>query len=183
MLPGELPGKALNLIGIDLIIGQPHGKRIQSLLAAVNGGIYHALRPVAGIQLLGDLLIGDGSGLDLVNGHSAVFVGENAVCPAFQRKGDAAGFPLRAEEYLGLIALPGGLLQLAVDACALVGAVKAGKAAVDAAGAQQKLHQLPDGQMDACQSVSPPFFRYPTPNSSMHWAAAASTCAKSTAVR
>ena len=61
--------------------------------------------------------------------------------------------------------------------------LKAGKAAVDAAGAQQKLHQLPDGQMDACQSVSPPFFRYPTPNSSMHWAAAASTCAKSTAVR
>ena len=92
---------------------------------------YHALRPVAGVQLLGDLLIGDGSGLDLVNGHGAVFIGENAVCPAFQRKGDAAGFPLRAEEYLGLIALPGGLLQLAVDACTLVGAVKAGKAAVD----------------------------------------------------
>ena len=183
MLPGELPGKALNLIGIDLIIGQPHGKRIQSLLAAVNGGIYHALRPVAGVQFLGDLLIGDGSGLDLVNSHGAVFIGENAVCPAFQRKGDAAGLPLRAEEHLSLIALSGGLLQLAVDACALVGAVKAGKAAVDAAGAQQKLHQLPDGQMDACQGVSPPFFCYPTPNNSMHWAAAASTCAKSTAVR
>ena len=113
---------------------------------------------MAGVQFLGDLLVGNGGGLDLVNGHSAVFVGENAVCPAFQRKSDTAGFPLRAKEYLGLIALPGGLLQLAVDACALVGAVEAGKAAVDAAGAQQKLHQLPDGQMDACQSVSPPFF-------------------------
>ena len=141
-----------------MVIGQPHGQRFQPLLAAVNGGIHHALRPVAGVQLLGDLLIGNGGGLDLINGHSAFFVGENAVCPALQRKGDAAGFPLRAEEYLGLIALPGGLLQLAVDACALVGAVKAGKAAVDAAGAQQKLHQLPDGQMDACQGVSPPFF-------------------------
>jgi len=144
------------LVGVDLIIGQPHGKRVQSLLAAEYGGIYHALRPVAGVQFLGDLLIRHSGGLDLVNGHSAVFVGENAVCPALQRKGDAAGFPLRAEEYLGLIALPGGLLQLAVDACTLVGAVKAGKAAVDTAGAQQKLHQLPDGQMDACQGVSPP---------------------------
>ena len=111
---------------------------------------------MAGVQFLGDLLIGDGSGLDLINSHGAVFIGENAVCPAFQRKGDAAGFPLRAEEYLGLIALPGGLLQLAVDARTLVGAVEAGKAAVDAAGAQQKLHQLPDGQMDVCQGVSPP---------------------------
>ena len=156
MLPGELSGKAQDLVSIDLIIGQPHGKRIQSLLAAENGGIYHALRPVAGVQLLGDLLVGNSGGLDLVDGHSAVFVGENAVCPALQRKGDAAGLPLRAEEYLGLITLPGGLLQLAVDACTLVGAVKAGKAAVDAAGAQQKLHQLPDGQMDACQGVSPP---------------------------
>ena len=157
LLPGELPGKALNLVGIDLIIGQPHGKRTQSLLAAENGGIYHALRPVAGVQLLGDLLVGNSGGLDLVNGHSAVFIGENAVCPALQRKGDAAGFPLRAEEYLGLITLPGGLLQLAVDACALVGAVEAGKAAVDAAGAEQKFHQLADRQAKSRHSGSLPF--------------------------
>jgi hypothetical protein len=37
-------------------------------------------------------------------------------------------------------------LQAAVDARALVGAVKAGKAAVDAPGAQQKFHQLAHGQ-------------------------------------
>ena len=138
----------LEQVEVVLVMTVEPGFGGQAFLCAVDGSVHHALRPVAGVQFLGDLLIGDGSGLDLINSHGAVFIGENAVCPAFQRKGDAAGFPLRAEEYLGLIALPGGLLQLAVDACALVGAVKAGKAAVDAAGAQQKLHQLPDGQTD-----------------------------------
>mgnify|MGYP000065641280 CR=1 FL=1 len=153
MLPGELPGKALNLVGVNLVIGQPHRQRFQPLLAAVNGSIYHALRPVAGVQFLGDLIVGDGGGLDLIDGHSAGFVGENAVCPAFQRKGDAAGFPLRAEEHLSLITLPGGFLQPAVDACTLVGAVKAGKAAVDTAGAEQELHQLPDRETDGWHGV------------------------------
>ena len=44
--------------------------------------------------------------------------------------------------------LSGRFLQLAVNACTFQCTVKAGKTAVDAAAAQQKLHQLPDGQTD-----------------------------------
>ena len=133
MLPGELPGKALNLVGIDLIIGQPHGKRIQSLLAAENGGIYHALRPVAGVHILGDRFIGDSGGLDLVNDYRASLIGKNAVGTALDGEPDSLHRPLCREEHLGGVAFTRRLLEPAVDACALVGPVKAGKAAVDAA--------------------------------------------------
>ena len=183
LLLSELPGKALNLIGIDLIIGQPHIHGGQAFLCAVDGPVDHALRPVAGVHVLRDGIGGRGGGLDLVDDHRAVLIGKNAVSPALKGKSDALCLPLYGEKYLSLIAVSGSFLQFAVDVGTFQCTVKPRKPAVNAAGPQQKFHQLPDGQMDACQGVSPPFFRYPTPNSSMHWAAAASTCAKSTAVR
>ena len=39
------------------------------------------------------------------------------------------------------------------DTASLVGAVKAGKAAVDTAGAEQELHQLPDRETDGWHGV------------------------------
>ena len=144
-----MPGKALDLVGVDLVIGQPHIHSRQVLLGAVDGTVHHALRPVAGVHLLGDLLIGHGGGLDFVKDGGAVLVRKNAVGPALQGKADAVRRVIGAEGHLGGVALSGGFLQFAMDARALQRAVKARKPAVDAAAAQQKLHQLPDGQTDS----------------------------------
>ena len=148
LLPGKVPYKAEDPVGVDLIIGQPHIHGGQAFLCAVDGSVHHALRPVAGVHVLADLFLGHRGGLDLVNGHNAGFVGKNAVGPALQRKADVVDRIIGAEGYLGGVTLPGGLLQPAVDAGTFQCAVKTGKPAVDAAAAQQKLHQLPDGQTD-----------------------------------
>ena len=150
---GKVPHEADDLVGVDLIIGQPHVDFGKALLVGINGGIHHALRPVAGVHLLGDLLKGDGRGLDLVDDGGAVLVRKNTVGPAFQRESDAVRFPFGREEHLGLVALSGGFLQPAVDAGTFQRAVKPCKTAVDAAGAQQKFHQLPDGKMDGGHRV------------------------------
>ena len=148
LLPGKVPYKAEDPVGVDLIIGQPHIHGGQAFLCAVDGSVHHALRPVAGVHVLADLFLGHRGGLDLVNGHNAGFIGKNAVGPALQRKADAVDRIIGAEGHLGGVTLPGGLLQPAVDAGTLQCTVKTGKPAVDAAAAQQKLHQLPDGQTD-----------------------------------
>ena len=108
---------------------------------------------MAGIQLFSDRFIRHGCGLDLVDDHNAVFVRKDAVRPAFQREPDALHCAVSGQEHFCLIAVAGGFLQSAVDACTLVGTVKSGKAAVDAAGAQEKFHQLPDGQADVGHGV------------------------------
>ena len=149
--------KADDLIRIDLIIGQLDVQLRQALPGAVNGTVYHALRPVAGVHILGDRFIGDSGGLDLVNDRRAGTVGKNAVRTSFQKEREPLCLPLGREKHLGLIVLSGRFLQLAVDACTFQRTVKAGKTAVDAAGAQQKLHQLADGQMDRGQGGSLPF--------------------------
>ena len=156
LLLRKMPRKTDNTVGVDLIIGQPHVDFRQTFLRTVNGTVHHALRPVTGVHFLGNFLFGHGGGLDLVDGHDAVFIGENAVRPAFQRKDDAALFPVGGERHFGFVAVSGGFLQLAVDACTLKGTVEAGKPAVDAAAAQQKFHQLPDGQTDRGHGISPP---------------------------
>jgi len=143
-----VPGIADDLIGVDLVIGQPDIQCFQLPLLGADGPVDHALRPVAGVHVLTDLFLRHRSGLDLVNGHNAGFVGKNAVGPALQRKADAVDCIIGAEGYLGGVTLPGGLLQPAMDAGTFQCAVKTGKPAVDAAAAQQKLHQLPDGQTD-----------------------------------
>ena len=153
---GKAAHKADDLICIDLIIGQLDVQFRQALPGAVNGTVYHALRPVAGVHILGDRFIGDSGGLDLVNDRRAGTVGKNAVRTSFQKEREPLCLPLRREKHLGLIVLSGRFLQLAVDACTFQCAVKAGKTAVDAAGAQQKLHQLADGQMDGGQGGSLP---------------------------
>ena len=103
---------------------------------------------MAGVPVFGQLLGGEGRGLDLVDDDGAVFVLENAVGAAFQHKQKALHLVLRRQIDLGSVAFTRRFLQPAVDACTLVGAVEAGEAAVDAAGAEQKFHQLPDGQTD-----------------------------------
>ena len=184
LLLRKMPRKTDDPVGIDLIIGQPHVDFRQTFLRTVNGTVHHALRPVTGVHFLGNFLFGHSGGLDLVDGHNAVFIGENAVRPAFQRKDDAVHLPVGGEGHFGFVAVPGGFLQPAVDARALKSAVEAGKAAVDAAAAQQKFHQLPDGQTDRGHGISPPCNRiYSTPNNFLHCSAASSTLAKSTAER
>ena len=112
---------------------------------------------MAGVHVLGDVVGGDGCGLYLVDDRHARLVGEDAVGPAFDGEGDARRLPFAGEEDFGGVAFACGLLELAVDACALVGAVEAGKAAVDAAGAEQKFHQLADRQAKSRHSGSLPF--------------------------
>ena len=103
---------------------------------------------MAEVQFGADLAGGDAGRFDLVNDGAALAVGENAVGPALDGAADAVHLPAAREKDLGLVALPRLLLQLAVDAGALVGPVKAGKTAVDVAGLEQKLHQLADRQTD-----------------------------------
>ena len=144
-----MPGVAGDLVGVDLIIRQPDVQLRQPVLLGIDGPVDHPLRPVAGVHVLLHLLGGDGRGLDLVDDDGPGLVGEDAVGPALQSERNAVHFPLRCEEDFGGVALARSFLQPAVDACPLVGAVEAGEAAVDAAGAEQKFHQLPDGEMDS----------------------------------
>ena len=141
-------GKPHDLVGIDLVIGQPDGQPLQPLLLAVDRRIKHPLRPVAGVPVLGDLLRREGSRFDLVEGHGAVLCRKNAVGTSFDGVGDAVHRPLRRKWNFGLIALACRLLEPAVDPRTLVGAVEPGKPAVDAAGTKQKFHQLADRQTE-----------------------------------
>ena len=143
-----MPGIADDLIGVDLVIGQSDIQLLQTLLFGIDGPVDHTLRPVAGVHVLPDGIGGHGGGLDLVDDHRAVLIGKNAVGPALDDEPGPLHRPLCREEHLGGVAFTRRLLEPAVDACALVGPVKAGKAAVDTAGAEQELHQLPDRETD-----------------------------------
>ena len=150
---GEVPGIADDLIGVDLVIGQPDIQCFQLPLLGADGPVDHALRPVAGVHVLRDGIGGRGGGLDLVDDHRAVLIGKNAVGTALDGEPDSLHRPLCREEHLGGVAFTRCLLEPAVDASALVGPVKAGKAAVDTAGAEQELHQLPDRETDGWHGV------------------------------
>ena len=146
-------GKTVRLFFVDLVIGQPHGHARQALLPGIDGGVHLGLRPVLGALRTGDLLGRQQRRLDLIHRHGAVGRGIDAVGPALQRESDAvAVVPLPQSDLGGVIGkFPhGGALQFAVQARALVGAVKPGKPGVDAAAAQQKFRQPPDGQCQ-CQ--------------------------------
>ena len=89
--------------------------------------------------LTGDELGRQSCGFDLINGRHAVSIGKNTVGTALQRVGNLGTGVVLLQRRLGLVVrvlFYGGTLQFAVQACALQRAVKAGKAAVNAAGAQ-----------------------------------------------
>ena len=144
-----LVGKIKFQFFVHLIVGQLNAHTRQIVLLRVDGGVNLRLRPMLGELLAGDQLGRLGGGFDLVDGGGAVGVGKNAVGTPFQRVVDAAYRILRPHRDLGFIigvAFYRRLLQLAVQAGALQRTVKARKPAVNAAGAQQKFRQLPDGQ-------------------------------------
>ena len=128
-----MSGKPDDLVGVDLVIGQPDIQPGQALLFGIDGPVDHPLCPVAGVAVLLNFVRGDGGGFDLVDDGHAVLALENAVGPALDGERDAVHLPGFGEEDFRLIALPGGLLKLAVDAGPLVGPVEPRKAAVDAA--------------------------------------------------
>ena len=103
---------------------------------------------MAGVHILSDLFRRHSGGLDLINDYRASLIGKNAVSPALKGKSDVLCLPLYGEKYLSLIAVSGSFLQFAVDVGTFQCTVKPRKPAVNAAGPQQKFHQLPDGQTD-----------------------------------
>ena len=124
---------------IDLKVGQPHPHGGQAVLPRVDGRINLRLRPVLRALLTGDELGRQSRGFDLINGRHAVSIGKNTVGAALQRVGDLGTDVVLLQRRLSLIVrvlFYGGTLQFAVQACALQRAVKAGKTAVNAAGAQ-----------------------------------------------
>ena len=145
---GKVPGVPHDLVGVDLIIGQPNVQRVQRLLLCVNGSVDHALGPVAGAAVLPQLLGGEGGGLDLVDDGGAVLILKNAVGTALNGECDARDFPRLGEEDLGCVSFPRCLLEPTMDASPLIGPIEPGKTAVDGAGLAQKLHQLAHGQFD-----------------------------------
>ena len=82
-----------------------------------------------------------------------------AISAAFQRKFNFFIRKNTAKKYLrGVIGMffYSGALQFAVDACALIGAVKAGKAVVNAASPAQEFHQLAHRQRDLYWGIQVP---------------------------
>ena len=67
---------------------------------------------------------------------------DNSVGTSLQRITYVVYRALCLEGYLGFIGISRRFLQLAVDTASLVGAFKAGKAAVDAAAAQHEFYKL-----------------------------------------
>ena len=86
---GKVPGVPQDLVGVDLIIGQPDVQRVQRLLLCVDGSVDHALGPVAGAAVLPQFLGGEGGGLDLVDDGGAVLILKNAVGTALNGECDA----------------------------------------------------------------------------------------------
>ena len=152
---GKAPRETDDLFFIHLEIGEPHRHFGKAVLGGIDCRVYLPLSPVHRLHILGDLLGRDGDGLDLVHGDEAVR-GENAVGPAVDEIIDPGCAVFLFEIYFGLVPRARGFLQAAVDARALGGPVKAGKSAVDAAGLEQKLHQLAHRQMHLFQTRPPP---------------------------
>ena len=124
---------------IHLQVGKAHPHGGQPLLAGVDSRINLGLRPVLGALLPGNQLWRQGCGFDFVNRWCAVCVGKDTVGTALQHVGDPGAEIVLLKADFRLIVrvlLDGGALQLAVQTGALQRTVKAGKAAVDAAGPQ-----------------------------------------------
>ena len=146
---GVIAGEAQRQFLVHLIIGQLDAQAGQVVLHAVDKGVDLPLGPVFRRLLAGDGVGGQGGGLDLVDGDNAVRRGEDAVGPALDGVFHLRGGQGMAQRYLGGVVGVGGdgfLLQFAVQTGPLQRPVKTGEPVVDAAGAQQKLHQLPDRQ-------------------------------------
>ena len=124
------------------------------MLGGINCRVYLALGPVHRLHVLGDLLGGDGDGLDLVHGDEAVH-GENAVGPAVDEIIDPGGAVFLFKIYLASYPAPAAFCRRRWMR-PLGGSVKAGKSAVDAAGLEQKFHQLAHRQMHLFQTRPPP---------------------------
>ena len=124
---------------IHLIVGQPHPHGGKPLLRGIEGRINLCLCPMLRALLAGDKLRRQRCGLDLIDRCHTVRVGKDAVGTPLERVANTDTAALLPEGHLRLIVgefLDSGPLQLAVQARTLKGTVKAGKAAVDAAGAQ-----------------------------------------------
>ena len=152
---GEFPAEIHHHLVVYLEIGQPHRDAVQPVLPGVDGRVYLALGPVHRVHVLVDLVGGGGHSLDLIHHGQAVFVGEDAVRPAIHQIVHIFHSVFLFQVDFGFVAGSGLLLQPPVDARALIGTVKAGEPAVDAAGLQQKLHQLPHRKMDLFHEKCP----------------------------
>ena len=136
--------KAVELFLVHLIIPQLNPHTGKPLLPRIDGRINLPLRPVLGGLFPGEDLRRKGGGFDFIHCDDAVCGGVNAIRPAFQRiLYTPDGVLLPQKDFGGVIRMlpDGGALQFAVQPCALIGPVKAGRTAVNAAGQQQKFHQ------------------------------------------
>ena len=133
---GEFPAEIHHHLVVYLEIGQPHRDGIQPVLPGVDGRVHLSLGPVHRVHVLVDLFGGSGHSLDLIHHGQAVLIGEDAIRPAIHQIVHLFHSVFLLQVDLGLVAGPGLLLQPPVDARALIGTVKAGEPAVDAAGLQ-----------------------------------------------
>ena len=146
-----MPLKPQNQLFIYLKIGQLNPHLFQLMLCRINCCIHNSLCPVLRCKIRGDVCGRACGGLDLIHHGNTVRCGKNAIGAAFQRKFNFFIRKNTAKKYLrGVIGMffYSGALQFAVDACALIGAVKAGKAVVNAANPAQEFHQLAHRQRD-----------------------------------
>ena len=137
-----------HLVGIDLIIGNLNPRTGQAAALAQKRAVALGLCPVQRVEVCREQLGGRGGCFDLVDRKAAVLFGDHAVGAALQGIAHAIYGALCFEGYLRLIGVARRLLQFAVNAAALVHAVEAGKAAVDAAATQHKLYQLAHRKAD-----------------------------------
>ena len=107
-----MPHEAEDVVGVDLVVGEPDVQLFQPLLTAIQRPVDHSLRPVAGVHVLGDVVGGDGCGLYLVDDRHARLVGKDAVGPAFDGEGDARRLPFAGEEDFGGVASPAAFWSL-----------------------------------------------------------------------
>ena len=134
-----------DLVGVDLVVGDLHRHARKALLCAQKRAVTLGLRPVQRLEILGQQLGGRGGRLDLVDRHIAA-AADDAVRAPLQPVVHAVHRALALENDLRLVFLARIFLQFAVDAAALVRAVKAGKAAVDGAVTPDEFHQRAHGE-------------------------------------
>ena len=110
--------KALDFVGIHLIIGQAYTHGFQSPLRTEYIGVAHSLRPMKTVEILGNHLQRRASGFDLIH-HQPLFICIQSVRPAFHLDAEISPDTFQGQRHLRLIPVSGGLLQLAMDAAAL----------------------------------------------------------------
>ena len=129
-----------------MAVGQPDAHFLQLPLTGQKIGIGFGLAPMAGIGPIFKIGQPPCGGFDLFDNDETIFFKNSVDSPA-DRQHQIFGFHLQKNRHLGPVAFRPPALNVAMDADAVQGSTRRGKAHVQIAAAQHRRHQRCDGNL------------------------------------